>query len=183
MFTFAVNCDKITVQQKPKPRGKRMKVKKLFCGILSALLLLTFLVSCKGEKKLTVTEISQELAEICLTDEEIYEVSKADIENRFNFDGNLLNEYSVKISNNEEKFVLVAVMQLKDKKDRQVVIDGVNASVKAASASFSVLGDAQLSKIQQRLLYEYNDILIVVVADKYDAVREYLEKIGAKQTL
>ncbi len=160
-----------------------MKVTKFLCCLLTFCMAATSFCACKKQEKLTVKQISAELEEICLADEDIYEVSKADIENRFNFDGNLLDECVIKISNNEEKLVLVAVMQLKEDKDRQTVIDGINSTVKAASASFSVLGDKQLSQIQQRLFYEYEDILIVVIAEKYEASTEYLEKIKAKKII
>ena len=156
-----------------------MKVIKALRLLLSLILVSLLLCSCMGKEKLSVKEISSELEKICLNDETAYDISKADIENRFNFDGNLLNDSVIKMSNDEEKFILVAVMQVKEKESKQIVIDGINGVVKAASASFSVLGDSQIAQIQGRLFYEYDDVLIVVVAEKYDAVKKYLEEIGA----
>lgn len=160
-----------------------MKVTKFLCWLFAFCFLIFSLCSCRGKETLTVKEISAALEEICLTDENIYEVSKADIENRFNFDGNLLDDCVIKMSNNEEKLLLVAVMQVKEEKDREAVISGINATVKAASASFSVLGDEHLAQIQQRLFYEYEDILIVVIAEKYEASKAYLEEINAKKII
>lgn len=160
-----------------------MKVTRFLCYALCLVAVLSLLCSCKVKEKLTVKQISAELEEICLADEEIYTVSKSDIENRFNFDGNLLDDCVIKMSKDEEELVLVAVMQIKEKKNRQEVIDGINSTVKAASESFSVLGDTKLSQIQQRLFYEYEDILIVVIAEKYEASTKYLEKIKAKKVI
>lgn len=160
-----------------------MRVTKIMCLLFCLTLILTNFCSCKEKEKLDVNTISEELIGMCLSGQETLEVNKSDIENRFNFDGNILGESKIQMSNDEEKFLLVAVMQLKHKKDKQTVIDGINGSLKAASASFSVLGEEKLSKIQQRLFYEYDDILIVVVAENYEAATKYLEKIEAKKII
>lgn len=157
-----------------------MKVNRLIRAVLLLLTLIFCLTSCKGEERLSVEEISASLEELCFSGQEVYEISKADIENRFNFDGNLLEECAIKLSKNEQNFLMVAVLQLKEDTDRAVITEGINATVKAASASFSVLGNSTLARIQQRLYYEYEDILIVVICENYDGVKNYLDSIGAK---
>lgn len=157
-----------------------MKFIKILSSLLVLILLLTGVYGCSRKEMLTVNEISNALEEICFNSEEIYEISKADIENRFNFDGNLLRECSIKLCQTEEKFLMVAVLQPKEEAHRQTIIEGMNNNVKSASQSFGVLGGEMLAKIQQRLLYEYEDILIVVIAENYDAVKSYLKEIGAK---
>ncbi len=157
-----------------------MKVNALIRAVLLLLIFVFCLTSCKGQEKLAVEEISTSLADLCFSGQEVYEISKADIENRFNFDGNLLEECSIKLSENEQNYLMVAVLQLKETTDKTVITDGINATVKAASTSFSVLGSSNLARIQQRLYYEYNDILIVVISDNYDGVKNYLDGIGAK---
>lgn len=157
-----------------------MKVNGLIRAVLLLLIAVFCLTSCKGEEKLTVEEISTSLSDLCFSGQEVYEISKADIENRFNFDGNLLEECSIKLSENEENYLMVAVLQPKENTDKSVITEGINATVKAASASFSVLGNSNLARIQQRLYYEYEDILIVVICENYDSVKNYLDSIGAK---
>jgi hypothetical protein len=156
-----------------------MKVIKTVALLLAAMLILFSLNGCKKEKALTVTEISERLSEMCLQNAETYEVSKGDIENRFNFDGNLLDECSVRLCDTEEKYLCVAVFTLKDKANKQIVIDGISSTMKSTAASFGVLYNSEYNKIQHRLFYEYSDILVFVVADDYKASEDYLKTIGA----
>lgn len=156
-----------------------MKVIRAIALLLIAVTVLSGLCSCNSEKALTVKEISAQLYELCLSNAETYEVKKADIENRFNFDGNLLDEYSVQLCDTEEKYLCVAVFSLKDMDDRQRVIDGISSTMKATATSFGVLHNFEYEKIQHRLFYEYSDIIIFVVADDYKPCEKYLNEIGA----
>ena len=156
-----------------------MKVIKTVALMLVALLILFSLNGCKNEKALTVSEISEHLSGLCLQNAETYEVSKGDIENRFNFDGNLLDECSVRLCDTEEKYLCVAVFTLKDNANKQTVIDGMSSAAKTVAASFGMLYNSEYNKIQHRLFYEYNDIIIFVVADEYKQSEAYLKKIGA----
>ncbi len=156
-----------------------MKERKIVALLLSLLILVSVVCGCGGKENLTVDQISQHLNELCLQNAETYDVSKGDIENRFNFDGNLLDECSVKLCDTDEKYLCVAVFTLKDKNDRQTVIDGISSTMKATAASFGVLYNSEYNKIQHRLFYEYNDIMIFVVADDYKPSENYLKEIGA----
>lgn len=156
-----------------------MKVIRVVALLLILAVCLSGLCCCTDKNEYTAQEISSQLYELCLKNSETYEVSKADIENRFNFDGNLLDEYSVRLSDTDEKYLCVAVFSLKDKADRQTVIDGISSTLKVTAASFGVLDDSEYNKIQHRLLYEYGDIIIFVVADSYKPCEEYLKEIGA----
>ena len=156
-----------------------MKVIRAVALLLIVITALSGLCSCNNEEVLTVKDISKQLYELCLSNSETYEVKKADIENRFNFDGNLLNEYSVQLCDTEEKYLCVAVFSLKDKDSRQIVIDGISSSLKVTAKSFGVLHNSEYEKIQHRLFYEYSDIIIFVVADNYTTCEKYLKDIGA----
>lgn len=156
-----------------------MKVIKAVALLLVAVLSLGGLCSCRAEEELTVEEISSRLYEICLQNTETYEVSKADIENLFNFDGNLLDEYYVRMCDTDERYLCVAVFRLKDENNRQTVIDGIDSTLKVAAASFGVLYNSEYDKIQHRLFYEYSDIIIFVVSDDYKPCEDYLKEIGA----
>lgn len=156
-----------------------MKVSKCLCALLVLLSVFCFMTGCYGEKELTAEQIGKELEELCLKGYETFEVSKADIENRFNFDGNLLGDYYIKMCQTEERYLMVAVLEPNQEKDRAEIIAGIKQNVKDASASFSILGTAELSNIQQRLLYEYEEKLILVIGDNYTSAKSYLEKIGA----
>ena len=89
-----------------------MNAKRIAALLFALVFLLCGLCCCGSKETLTVDEISQRLDDICFNNVENYEVSKADIENRFNFDGNKLSDYSVRLSNSEEKFICVAVLSL-----------------------------------------------------------------------
>lgn len=156
-----------------------MKVSKYLCVVFVLLTVFCFMVGCNREKALTAEEIGTELEELCLKGYETFEVSKADIENRFNFDGNLLDDYYIKMCQTEERYLLVAVIEPKEEKNREEIIAGIKQNIKDASASFSILGTAELSNIQQRLLYEYEGKLILLIGDNYTSAKNYLEKIGA----
>ncbi len=156
-----------------------MKVIRAVALLLVAVMALSGLCSCNDKEALTVEDISARLYELCLSNTQTYEVSKADIENRFNFDGNLLDEYSVQLCDTEEKYLCVAVFRLKDKDNRQTVIDGISSTLKETANSFSVLKNLEYEKIQHRLFYEYSDIMIFVVADDYETCEKYLKEIGA----
>lgn len=156
-----------------------MKVRKAFALLLVVIFTFCGLCCCKGEESLTVAQISKDLSELCLKNADTYAVSKADIENRFNFDGNLLDESSVRLCDTEEKYLCVAVFNLKDNNNRQTVIDGISSTLKVTAASFSVLYKSEYEKIQHRLFYEYEDIIIFVVADDYLSCEKYLREIGA----
>ncbi|MEE0945832.1 MAG: hypothetical protein U0M42_03250 [Acutalibacteraceae bacterium] len=156
-----------------------MKIKGITKALAVLFAFILCLTGCKGEEKLTVTDISNSLCELCLKGKETYEVSKADIENRFNFDGNLLDQCSIKLCDNDQEFLMVAVFSLKENADKTAIINGINAAVKEVSGSFSVLGNKNLAKIQQRIFYEYEDIQIVVICEDYTAVKKYFEDIGA----
>ena len=156
-----------------------MKTIKSLSVFLCLLLIISLFAGCGNDKNLTVKEISGELERFCLADKETYQVTKSDIENIFNFDGDILKNYSIKISNSEEKYLCVALFTPLNKESKQTVIDGINSHLKLLSSSFEVLGGNELKKIQERLFYEYNGTLILVVADDYTKSLEYLEEIGA----
>lgn len=156
-----------------------MKIIKIAALLLALVLTVSAVCGCKGKESLTVDEISNRLGELCLNNAETYEVSKANIENRFNFDGNLLDRCNVRLCDTEEKYLCVAVFSLKDQSSRQTVIDGISGTMKATAASFSTLYNSEYQKIQRRLFYEYGDIMIFVVADDYKPCESYLKEIGA----
>lgn len=156
-----------------------MKTIKTISVFLCLLLIISLFAGCGEEKNLTLKEISGELERFCLADKETYEVTKSEIENIFNFDGDVLKEYSIKISDSEEKYLCVALFTPAKKENKQTVIDGINSHLKILSSSFEVLRGNEQKKFQERLFYEYNDTLILVVADDYKKSKEYLEEIGA----
>ena len=99
-----------------------MKVKGITQILAMLFAVMLCITGCKGEEKLTVAEISSTLCELCLQGKETYEVSKADIENRFNFDGNILDECSIKLCDNDQEFLMVAVFTLKEDADKTQII-------------------------------------------------------------
>ncbi len=156
-----------------------MKTIKYLSVFLCLLLIISLFSGCGNDKNLTVKEIIGELERFCLADKETYQVTKSDIESIFNFDGDILKDYSIKISDSEEKYLCVALFTPSNKEGKQTIIEGINAHLKLLSSSFEVLGGNVLKKIQERLFYEYNDTLILVIADDYTKALEYLEEIGA----
>jgi hypothetical protein len=157
-----------------------MNAKRIAALLFALVFLLCGLCCCGSKETLTVDEISQRLDDICFNNVENYEVSKADIENRFNFDGNKLSDYSVRLSNSEEKFICVAVLSLKDKDDKKALTEAFSSVAKDTASAYGTLNASEYSKIQKRLFYEYNDIIIFIVADDYNAPEKYLKEIGAK---
>ena len=156
-----------------------MKAKQVAALLLSMALLLCSLCCCKEKESLSVDEIATQLNEICFKNEESYEVSKADIENRFNFDGNKLSDYSVRLCETEEKFICVAVLTLKDSGDKKELTDTLSLVAKNTASSYGTLNASEYTKIQKRLFYEYGDVIIFVVANDYTEPEEYLKEIGA----
>ncbi len=157
-----------------------MMAKKLAALLLALILIIGVFCSCGEKNILTVDEISAQLTDICFKNFENYEVNKADIENRFNFDGNKLSDYSVRLSDSEEKFICVAVLKLKNNEDKKALTDAFSSVAKDTASSYGALNATEYAKIQKRLFYEYNDIIIFVVSDDYSASEEYLKEIGAK---
>ena len=157
-----------------------MKAKRIAALLFAVVLLLCGLCGCNEKDTLTVDEISVKLNELCFKNTENYEVTKADFENRFNFDGNKLNDYSVRLCENEEKFICVAVFTLKNKDDKKALIDTLSSVAKNMASSYGALNASEYAKIQKRLFYEYNDVIIFIVADDYEASENYLKEIGAK---
>ncbi len=157
-----------------------MKTKRIIALLLAVVFLLCGLCSCSEKETLTVDEISERLNELCFVNVDNYEVSKADIENRFNFDGNKLSDYSVRLCDSEEKFICVAVLSLKNSEDKKELTDTFSAVAKNTASSYGTLNASEYTKIQKRLFYEYNDIIIFIVADDYTAPENYLKEIGAK---
>ncbi len=157
-----------------------MKTKRIAALLLAVVFLLCGLCGCGEKETLTVDEISEKLNELCFVNVDNYEVSKADIENRFNFDGNKFSDYSVRLCDSEEKFICVAVVTLKNSEDKQELTDTFNAVAKNTASSYGTLNASEYAKIQKRLFYEYKDIIIFIVADDYTAPENYLKEIGAK---
>ncbi len=157
-----------------------MKAEKIAALLLAILLLLGGLCCCNESQPLTVDEIGEKLNTLCFVNTENYEVSKADIENRFNFDGNKLGDYSVRLCDSEEKFICVAVLKLKNSEDKKSILEEFNSVAKNTASSYGTLNAKEYTKIQKRLFYEYNDIIIFIVADDYTAPEKYLKEIGAK---
>lgn len=157
-----------------------MMAKRMATLLIAIALLLFGICGCNDNQTLTVDEISATLNELCFLNAENYEVSKADIENRFNFDGNKLSDYSVRLSNSEEKFICVAVLKLKNSEDKKSLTEEFNSVAKNTASSYGTLNAKEYTKIQKRLFYEYNDIIIFIVADDYTAPEKYLKEIGAK---
>lgn len=157
-----------------------MKLKRAVLALLSIVFLLCSICGCTDEDKHTMGEISEKLNQLCFGSNTAYEINKADVENRFNFDGNILDEYEIRLCDTEEKFLCVAVFTLKNPDDRQQVIDSLTSTLKAVANSYSVLHNSEYVKIQKKLFYEYDNVLILVVADDPGPSENYLKEIGAK---
>ncbi len=157
-----------------------MNLKRAVLLLLIGIVLLCGLCGCTQEDKHSLAEISEKLNKLCFDKDAAYEISKADIENRFNFDGNKLDEYEFRLCDTDEKFLCVAVFTLKDEKDRAQVVESLTSTLKETAKSYSVLHNSEYNKIQKKLFYEYDNIFILVVADDSESCEKYLKEIGAK---
>ena len=157
-----------------------MRAKKLVLLLIAVVFLVCSLCCCNEKESLSVAEISQNLNDICFNNDDNYEVSKSDIENRFNFDGNKISDYSVRLCETEEKFICVAVLSLKKSEDKKALIDTLSSVAKDTAFSYGALNASEYAKIQKRLLYEYEEIIIFIIADNYTESEAYLKEIGAK---
>ena len=144
--------------------------------VLMVLLSALLLTGCQSDKPAGIEEISTQLNEVVLEDSETVSLSDDQLLNYFSFGTDVLSDYRVSLRESESGFQMVAVFAPKNQDNRKTVLEGINKAIAVTASTYKALNQGEYQKIQNRLLYEKDDLLILVVSDQYDKARSVLEQ-------
>ena len=154
-------------------------MKRLLSVILAILLIFT-LTACNGVNELSVKEITTHItSELDLTG--FTNVKGETLSHYFGFSSEDIKSFSFLVSEDEAKSEMIAAFEYENDDGKKLIIDGIgNYFLNKAS----VLKDnvtAEYEKIQSRLIYEYENTIILVVCGDTLSARTVLEGIGATE--
>ena len=153
---------------------------KRLIGVILAVLLIFTLTACNGADELSVKEITTQItSELDLSG--FTNVKGETLSRYFGFKSADIESFSFLVSEDEAKSEMIAAFEYKDNDGKKLIIDGIgNYFLNKAS----VLKDnvtAEYEKIQSRLIYEYKNIIVLVVCDDTESARTVLEGFGATE--
>ncbi len=147
-------------------------------SVFAALLLLTCSAACGQQTDMTPKEITLYL-EQQLDLNELTEVPGEKISSYFGFSIDEIKSGSLLTASSGSSSDMLAAFEYKDSSNREKIIDNVVNYLSATASTFKNTMDAEYRKIQSRLLYEYGDIIILVVCGNWDNAAEVLAEMGA----
>lgn len=153
---------------------------KRFLSIILTFSLLFTLAGCMGNNAKSPTEITGLLTEE-LDLNGFNAVSGETLSHYFGFTSEDVESFSFVISKDDTVQDMVAAFEYKDDASKQLIIDGIGNYF---SKTASVLKDnvnAEYLKIQNRVLFEYNNIIVLVVCGNIETAKTVLKNIGAKE--
>ncbi len=158
-----------------------MKIKKLIC-IALCLLMVFCVAACKDkEPTYSATELCNMISRDLFTKQNVTIIENQQLSIYFPFSEDLLNDWRVAISDENDKTFVAAVFEPKDSDSEKVVLDSINKFISQSAARLKNLNDTEYTKISSRLVYKLGKNVILVVTDDYPAAEKYLKDLGAKE--
>lgn len=155
----------------------KSKIMLLICLVLCLALSLS---GCGDKVEYTAEELCDTIVDHVFNSELTTTVGEKEIQNYFSFDPEILVEYKMVLRTKDEKSDMVAVFRPDGKDNAKKVLEGINQTVSSSANMMKSLSEAEYMKINNRLLYEIDDMYILIIADDYETPRKYLEEIKAE---
>ena len=154
-------------------------MKKLLSVFLAVVLVLG-LTGCIGANNKSPKEITNYLTnELDLTG--FTEVSGETLSHYFGFTSENLEDFSFLVTEDDTVQDMVAAFKYSSDESKKLIIDGIGNYF---SKNADVLKDnmaTEYLKVQNRILYQYNDIIILVVCSNADTAKTALNQMGATE--
>lgn len=158
-----------------------MKLKRIAALLLCAVLLFSFGGCKKEQPKYSAAELCNMISRDLFTTQSITVIEDRQLTSYFPFSAELLKEWRVAVSDENEKYFVAAVFVPKDNDSEKIILDSVNKFISQTAARLKNLSDAEYNKISSRLVYKLDNAVILVVTDDYPTAKKYLDDLGAKE--
>lgn len=145
-----------------------------------ALVIVLTLCGCSGANEKSPKEITTLLTEeLDLSGFTV--VTGETLSHYFGFNSDDVKSFSFVVSEIDTSGDMIAAFEFENDNSKQLIIDGIGNYF---SKTASVLKDnmtGEYLKIQNRILFEYNNIIILVVCGDIETAKTVLSNIGAKE--
>lgn len=158
----------------------RYNLLKKAIALLTAICLLLSLYGCSSTTSTSPTSLSEQILEKT-TFSELKELSGTSLPSYFVFQDTSVKRFNVKVSATGKSADTIACFEVKDSDQRSKVVSGISQYLNKLSTSFKTTMEMEYQKVQNRLLLEFNNIIVLVVCNDYTAVTEFLSEFGAKE--
>lgn len=153
---------------------------KKIVSVFLAVLIIFSLSGCMGANHKSPEEITSYLTSE-LDMQGLTEVSGETLSHYFGFTKNSVSEFSFLVTEDDVAQDMVAAFKYSSSDAKKLIIDGIGNYF---SKNADVLKDnmtVEYIKVQSRILYEYNDIIILVVCSNTEAAKTALNQLGANE--
>ena len=156
----------------------RPKLRFLTLLCVAVLFIVPVLSSCRGgEEELTVGSISERIrAEISFP--KMIELSPEQLSSHFNLSADSFSDFSVYISDEDEKADEYAVFEMKKDTDETEVFNAISIHIADRSSNFRQF-PPEYEKFQTNVLRSKDRFLMLVVCGDAERASELLESMGA----
>ena len=149
-------------------------------SVILAIFMLLMLVACNNGESMSAKEITTYLTdELNLSG--FTTVKGETLSHYFGFNGKDVKAFSLVVSSNEASSDMIAAFEFENNESKKIIIDGIANYFAKKSSVLKDNVTAEYTKIQNRLLYEYNDVIILVVCDEAETAKTALKDIGATE--
>lgn len=153
-------------------------MKKLLSVILITILLFT-LSACTNNSK-SPKEITNYLTEE-LDIEGLTTVKGETLSHYFGFTIESLESFSFVVSADDNKADMIAAFEVKNDETQKQVIDGIGNYLSGKASILKTNMTTEYNKISNRVVYKYNNIIVLVVCGDSNTAIKALEEIGATE--
>lgn len=149
-------------------------------SVILACVLVFMLTACNSNDSMSAKEITTYITtELNLVD--LTTVKGETLSHYFGFNSKDIKAFSLVVSTNEASSDMIAAFEYSNDESKKKIIDGVaNYFAKKSSVLKDNVTD-EYAKIQNRLLFEYQNIIVLVVCNEAETAKTALKSIGAKE--
>jgi len=149
-------------------------------SVILAVCMVFLLTSCNNADSMSAKEITTHLTdELNLSG--FITVKGETLSHYFGFDGKDIKAFSLVVSSNEASSDMIAAFEYENNESKKIIIDGVANYFAKKSSVLKDNVTAEYTKIQNRLLFEYKNLIILVVCDEAETAKTALKGIGASE--
>ena len=157
------------------------KIKKALAALLVVVLIFTT-VGCGSTKKYDVVELSEKILKLT-TFSEMKELSGTSLSSHFVFGDGSVKRFNVRVSATGESADTLACFEVKDDDQRSTAITGISQYLTNLSTFFKSTMEQEYQKVENRMLVEFDDLIVLVICNDPTPVWNYLTSLGAKEVV
>lgn len=153
---------------------------KRFLSVIIAVIFIFTLTACNTTGKMSVKEITTHLTEE-LDLNGFTNVKGETLSHYFGFKSEEIKSFSFLVSEDDSSSNMMGAFEYKNADSKKLVIDGIANYFAKKSSILKDNVTAEYTKIQNRLLFEYQNIIVLVVCDEAETAKTVLNNIGAQE--